>query len=527
LGLRFLLFTLVLLIGVVPTLAQEQIALTTAGWPFVQVPTQEQIDSDPYWAVYNDMLQAWLAENPNVTIEQVDFNIWDPQGLVTGIAGGTAPSAWSATVLGSYSMPATRAAFAQGLSADVTDLYAEYDVDSMVADYIRAYNRNWIVDGQMYAAPVNFNPGNGVIYRRDLVRELGLEEPGPGWTWDQFQALALALTADGRRGAALPPWGMFWYLGSYGYTQTPDGLNAIPDLASGWNWRYDFMSDAEGMAQAVENYRTMLFTDQSIMTDVSMFDQQVEQALLDGTAAMGVLHAGFLRARAPGKFLDLARQEGVALEDKWGFAPFPRGTGPEIQQPFGDAIAFNPDLSPEALRAAFDLYVYMYMGEGYYNLQRGVYEATGDLTRVWEEFPTLTGITEIEGIPGGPVDAWGQTLVDEFSFAASRPIWPQPTDFLPAEGNPAPSLLALGDTVSRWTTTADGVDIMADIQTMQDNMNAEVAAFESSVSDEDFVAGISEFYATWDAFLQEHAPEFYANEWLPHFTEVLQPALGQ
>ncbi|MEO1288053.1 MAG: hypothetical protein AAFV93_09795, partial [Chloroflexota bacterium] len=140
--------------------AQSRIIIRTAGqWPFVEVPSQAQIDSDPYYALYDQVIQDWLAENPNVEIELIEFNPWDQQALLTAIAGGTAPTAWSATVLGGYNMQNTRAAFRQGLAADVTELYAAYDMDNVVAPYVQNYNANWIVDGQMYAVPVNFNPG--------------------------------------------------------------------------------------------------------------------------------------------------------------------------------------------------------------------------------------------------------------------------------------------------------------------------------------------------------------------------------
>lgn len=516
----------VLAFSITPVTAQQQITIKTAGqWPFVEVPTEAQIESDPFYALYDQIVQDWLAENPNVTIELIDFDPWNQQGLLTAIAGGTAPTAWSATVLGGYNMQNTRAAFRQGLAADVTELYAEYEMDNLVATYIQDYNANWIVDERMYAVPVNFNPGNSIVYRRDLVNELGLEHPVAGWTWDDFAELAAALTTDERWGAAMPPWGMTWYLRSYGYGALPTAINIVPDPSTGWNWRYDFTHDAEGMAQRIGEYRAMIFDDRSLLTDVNMFDQQVEQALLDGTAAMGQLHAGFLRNRAPGKFIDVAQQNEMALEEMWGFAPFPVGTAPEIQHPFGDAVAFNPDLSDAELAAAFDLYHYMWLGEGYERLVQGIYEQTNDLQRIWGEFPTLTGNTSFEGVEGGPADAWGETLASEFEIAANRPIWPNVADFQPAEANPAPSLLAYNDAISRWTNTPGDLNLVAEIAEMETNINAELRVFESSVADEDFVTGLVNYYDVLNTFYETHAPDFYENTWLPWYNESIVPVI--
>jgi ABC-type glycerol-3-phosphate transport system substrate-binding protein len=159
---------------------QDSVVVKSAGWPMPEpMPTAEQLAADPTRQVYADILQAWLEQNPGVSIERVEFNIWDQQTLVTGLAGGTAPTGYFTTVLGNYNMPNTRAAFAQGLAADVTEYFNALGIESKVAPYVKAQMGKFIMNGRYYGLPIGYNSGVGFIYRKDLLAEAGIAEPTP------------------------------------------------------------------------------------------------------------------------------------------------------------------------------------------------------------------------------------------------------------------------------------------------------------------------------------------------------------
>jgi ABC-type glycerol-3-phosphate transport system substrate-binding protein len=196
---------------------QESVVLRSAGWPFAEeMPAAELIANDPSKAVYAQLLQAWLDQNPGVSIERVEFNIWDQQTLITGLAGGAAPTAYHTTVLGNYNIANTRAAFAQGLAADVTEYYNALGIDAKLPDYVKAQMGKWILDGKYYGLPTVFNPGVGFIYRKDFFVAAGIPEPTPDWTWADLKAAAKALTTADRFGVAFQRWALSWWLEAEG-----------------------------------------------------------------------------------------------------------------------------------------------------------------------------------------------------------------------------------------------------------------------------------------------------------------------
>lgn len=519
------------LFGLAGVSAQETIVLKTAGWPFADpLPTPEQIEADPTRQVYADILQAWLDENPGVLIEAIDFNIWDQQTLVTGLAGGVAPTAFHTTVLGGYNMSGTRAAFAQGLAADVTEYYESLGIADKIAPYVQQQMSKWILDGRYYALPTVFNPGVGFIYRRDLFQEAGVEEPTADWTWGDLRELARALTTADRKGLALQRWALSWALEAEGISQNPavGVTTVVPDPQSGWNWRYDYTSQSDRIVEVIEQFRGMVFEDQSVFIDAANDDNAIYSALLNGTAAIGGLHPGFLRRVGEGSPNQVAEELGKTFEEVWGWVPHPRGNSGRfgVTLPFLDAISFSPDATPAELEKAVSLYEYFYLGEGYTRQIQALYESTGELKRVWGEYPTLTGVTSFEGVEGGPDAAWGEAVVNGFTTAANTPYPPEVWQFFPAETNPSPTLISWGDFVSRMSLEPNVTDIAADLQAAQDNVNSEISAFTSSVSDEEFVNAAREYYAAQDAHLQEHAPEFYTNVWKPWYDSNVAPALA-
>jgi hypothetical protein len=509
---------------------QDQIKLKTAGWPFADpLPTADEIKADPTKQVYADILKVWLDQNPGVTIERIEFNIWDQQTLVTGLAGGTAPTAFHTTVLGSYQMPSTRAAFAQNLAADVTEYYKKLNIDSKIAPYIKAQMGKWEVDGKIYALPTVFNPGVGFIYRKDLIKAAGLEEPTADWTWDDLKKYAKALTSGDRKGVGLPRWGLSWALQAEGVNQNPalGVTTVIPDAASGWNWKWDFSTQADRIVKVIETFREMIFTDKSVFIDQANTDNEIFSAVLDGRIGFAPLHPGFLRRSGEGSPTKVAADLGKKFDEVWGWVQQPRGASGlvGVTVPFLDAISFNPEATKAELEKAVSLYEYFYLGEGYLKQQQALYEQTKDAKRVWGEYPTLTGATTFDKIPVSATDAWGAGVVKSLDTAAAIAYPPEEWQFFPVQKNPAPTLTAFGDFTSRMTFEANVSDIKAELKAVEDSLNAEVKAFNSSVSDADFVAAAKKYYAAQDAYLKANAPKFY-DTWKAWYDKAIAPALG-
>lgn len=509
---------------------QDAANLKTAGWPFVEKYSEEQIAGDPGFKVYNDLLQAWLDKNPGVTVERIEFNIWDQQTLLTGLAGGTAPTAFHTTVLGSYNMAGTRAAFAQELAADVTEYYNTLGIDSKIAPYVKAQMGKWVLDGKTYALPTVFNPGVGIMYRKDFFTEAGVAEPTATWTWNDLKDIAKKLTTADRKGIALQRWAISWWLQSEGISQNPAlGITTVvPDAASGWNWKYDFTTSADRIAAAINGFREMVFTDQSVFFDTANDDNAVFSAILDGRVAMAPLHPGFLRRVGAGSPDQVAKDLGKSFTDVWGWIQHPRGNsgGMGVTVPFLDAISYSPDATPAELKAAVGLYEYFYLGEAYEKQQVALWETTQDLKRVWGEYPTITGKTSFEGIPGTPAEAWGADVITNLESAANIAYPPEDWAFFPAQKNPSPTLVAFGDFTSRMSVEPEIGDIATELKAVEDSVNGEIAAFESSVSDAEFTEAARSYYAAQEEYLKANAPDFYNNVWKAWYEEKVKPVLA-
>jgi ABC-type glycerol-3-phosphate transport system substrate-binding protein len=493
--------------------ATSTVKLLTGGWPFNAMPTKEDIEKSPASKAYAEVLQAWLDQNPGVTVEKVETSIWSQQDLVTAIAGGTAPSAYPGLVLGNYRTDATRAAFVQGLAADITPLVNGYQTNSKVAEYAQPLWSTWNVDNKYYAAPGDYNVGVGIYYRRDLIQEAGLKEPEPGWTWDDFRALAKGLAKGNVKGAALQTWGIGWLLSANGFEM----LTKLPAPETDWNWKWDYTSLATIWASAISRYRGMVFEDQSVLTDQSYQDDDVAKAFRNGNAAMISNNTGFLMNNPddPASIVGLANSLNKSTDDVFGWVSHPVGdTGMfGTTQPQVVLVSFSPDLKGEELDKAYSLFDYLTFGEGYIKQRQAAYELTKDVRRAYTDVVPLNGITTFDGVPGSADEAWGKKFTDAVRAAAAIPLVPASGLYIPPEKNTGPTGDAINDAQSRWSFETGNLDI--------------AAGFSSSVADNDFIDGATKYYAALDEFWKKNAPEFYEKTFKPWYAAKVLPALNK
>jgi hypothetical protein len=467
-----------------------------------------------------------MDKNPGVTLKTIKLDIWNTEALKTAVTGGTAPAVFPGNVLGEWDDTATKSAFAQGLVADVTPLVEKSGVGDKLADYAKPIWETWKVNGKYYGSPDYFGAGNGIYYRRDLIRELGLKEPAAGWTWPEFRELAKGLTKGKRKGVAFQKHSINWWLGTDGWFD----VTQLPDRSSPWHWRWDYTSFADTWAKDVEGFRGMNFDDGSVLSDVAFGDGDVNNAFAQGRAAISGSNTGWFTASAstantPGA---LAKKLGKPLDEVVGWIQHPVGNLGRFgsTQAFMTVLSFSPDLSENDLDKAFSLHNWLTIGEGYDLQKKSLWSTTKDLKQVFNDPAPFHGRTTIDGIPGGVKEAWGENYVKAVTDAAAIPLLPNKSDFFPVEDKAGPAATPAEDAMSRWSFERGRVDIRADLSKVEQTRNKQAKSFKSSASEEDFVKAAKSYYETCQKFWQQHAPEYAAQVYDGWYEKNVVPALG-
>jgi len=498
--------------------------LLNPDWPFYRImPTPEQIQEDPSLQVYADAVPAWLEEN-DVRIEYSSLGIWDQQALLTAIAGGTATTYYSAGVIGGWSDTGMRTAFAQGLAADTTEAVLEHGILDKLSESVRAAYDNTALDGRYYGLPDTVLSGLGVFYRKDLIEALGLQEPTPDWTWQDFAELAKGLTGEGRRGAILQPWAFDLMLNVGG----AELLGRVPAPETSWNWRFDYTSNLDYLMPMIELGRRMLYEDRSVLSNPNTApDDAVTSAFYRGEAAMFIQHSGFYMSPAGQGMNELAANVGKDLNEVVGWVRLPKaesGTfGPQVSL---SLIAVNPDLSDEELSKAVGFYDFVRLSDLPDRRAQISWQERQSLRSVYGSPVSLDNTPRVPGIPGSFADAWGEDFARSVDAAINVPTPPTTATYLPPEVSPGPSGTALSDAMNRIFFTVGDVDVAAILREAEEIMNAQAQSFVSSVPDDQFIAGIRDYYAASAAFWQEHAPRFYEEVFAPWLEKNVEPVVG-
>jgi hypothetical protein len=490
------------------------------------MPTAEDIEKEPNRKGYATALQTWLDQNPGVTFEQVDVNIWDPQAIVTAISGGTAPLYVFASSVGGWTTAGTRAAFVQGLLADTTPVVEKYGLkQKMTKQAIESWEPYGMVDGKYINYPIDAGLNGTFYYRRDLLKEAGVAEPSLDWTWEDVRAMAKGLTsdADNRKGVGLEKSAVGAMLADHGF----DITSHVPAPDTSWNWARDF-SDPK-YVEVSNLLRAMVFEDKTVFSDASANGEAYMKAFVDGAIAMyqtNILGAFGSSANANSPAA-LAKRLDKPYQEVFGFAPRPKGSnGFQQGGAYVGGVAFSPDATAELLDKGAGAVDYMFLGKGWDIQKAGQYEATKDLQAVFNYPLPIDGKYTYEGVPGSFADAWGEeTLKAAQAIAGIK----NPTDrglFFPAEQNPGPGNEAIDDTWSKFIYVADQMDLAAELKTAQDTWNQQAGGFTSSVDDADFIASAKKYYAELDTYLQQNLPEFYQGTYKPWYESKVAPVLG-
>lgn len=220
-----------------------------------------------------EIVDAWNEANPHTQVELVQGS-WDNvhDQLVTQFQGGTAPDVIhdeSADIMGFAN---------QGYLADLSP-YLSDEVKGAVTEDV--WQSVTAADGTVVAAPTLLQ-SYVVFVNADAFADAGVEVPaGEQLTWDDFQALAKELTADGTYGVG---WGM----------QQPTA--AVMSLALGFDGTF---FSGEGDAASIEmganelavpeRIHAMAYEDQSLdPVSLTQSGSDVLPGFFDGKYAMYV-----------------------------------------------------------------------------------------------------------------------------------------------------------------------------------------------------------------------------------------------
>nr|WP_192752301.1 ABC transporter substrate-binding protein [Actinopolymorpha pittospori]MBE1608536.1 hypothetical protein [Actinopolymorpha pittospori] len=503
------------------------VVLTVAGGVagFDAMPTAKEQKANPSTKAYADALSAWLKDNPGVRTKQVSLNVWDQQALSTAITGGTAPAAFPADVVSAWNQAQLAAASKQGLFADVTDQLKAHKVEENLTDYAKPIFMRKKVGDRFFVAPRVYNVGTGIHYRLDLIRQAGLKEPTPDWTWDDVRELARGLTTESRKGMVLQGSGVNGPMNADGM----DFHAHVPAPETGWNWRWDYLGQADRWIPLIQGARDMIFKDQSILSDVSMTDTDARAAFVRGDVAMQHNTVVYYDV-PPGTEdapTDLAKKLGKPIWDVVGWTTEPVGRNGRGSATQGqvDTVGFSPDLAGEALDKSVSLLAYM-QTEGWVRQRTAVYEATKDPQRVFVQediTPVYKGL--LEKLPSSPDEAWGEPFMDQVRRAAQIPLVPSDVWFFPAEANQGPTTTVRDDMTSRWANERGDIDLRADLTNLGATLNKQAASFTSSTGDDEFVKNALAFYEANAEYWQENAPEYYQNVFRDWYEDTVMPAL--
>lgn len=317
--------------------------------PFSRGPYKNVVEK----AVHTGELDALMAqysralfelEHPRVRVEFVNFDMWSPnfkQVLAVSLASRRAPAVYIARDL-----PQT---IEQGVYADVTDLVSTWDQKDRQPEGSR---REGTVSGHTYTVAGNELGGTLIRYRKDWFREAGIfnehGEPGPpsGWTWADFRRICRRLADPAKKRA-----GFAGQTNDFFFNEAHGLRLYIPDRSGKRTWRFND-SDPR-LLQSLRNSRSMVQDEKSVTTSVSMGWFEWHAEFDAGRAAM----ISSFSPHIPMESLSQPQKMGAdrPFRDVVGMALPPTGpTGLTGFKALTNNFGFDPTLSKEELRAAFD-----------------------------------------------------------------------------------------------------------------------------------------------------------------------------
>jgi multiple sugar transport system substrate-binding protein len=185
--------------------------------------------------IENRNLRAFERRTPGVRVvnDAISTQAEYREQILTSIGAGTPPDVF---LLDNIDVPAFAA---RDVLLDLGPLAPRVGLDTAAFDpRVRAI---FTVGGKLLALPKGYSP-MVLVYNRRLFRAAGIEPPAGDWTWDQFMAVARALTRDTDGDGRVDQWGaafdrrvflwLPWIWAGGGDVLCPDGRSASGCLDS-------------------------------------------------------------------------------------------------------------------------------------------------------------------------------------------------------------------------------------------------------------------------------------------------------
>ena len=294
-------------------------------------------NNDPGLTDWQNMADAFMAENPHVTIEiQVYENEALKAALQTALQAGEVPDLFQ-----SWGGGGLREQVEAGLVQDLTDSAAGF-----IGDLSPGALSLFQVDGAQYAIPYNIGVV-GLWYNKGLFAEAGIDAPATTWTelLEDVQTLEDAGITPIAVGAGDKWPAHFWY--SYLMVRI-GGADVMNEIAETNDFSVPAVIEAgEKVAElvALEPFQPGFLAAGWDAPDGESGTMALEQAAMD---LMGQWAPGAFRAQA-----GVDTSAGEELPWELGWAPFPavEGGAGALTDAFGggDGFAVGIDAPPETV----------------------------------------------------------------------------------------------------------------------------------------------------------------------------------
>lgn len=294
--------------------AAADVTITMSGW---------SLDTTPEFQLLAD---TFHAQNPSITVDlkEYDAGEYDTQ-MTADLAAGAAPDLYILKNLKNFVTYQ-----AGGQLTDVSDIVGDVGSGNAAVDFYK-------IDGATYAVPYRQDSWF-TYYNKDLFDKAGMAYPDGSWTWDDYDAAAVALTAalgDGVVGSYEHGWQST--LQGFALAQTPGA-----DLLSG---DYSYLKPYYD--------RVIALQDSGAQTDYST----VSTNKLTYQGQFGTQKAALMNMGSWYVATLIAQQaSGDADQFAWGIAPAPQFDSSTTNKPvtFGDptGIGINPAVDASKLDAA-------------------------------------------------------------------------------------------------------------------------------------------------------------------------------
>jgi len=493
--------------------AEKKIKIKVWGGPPTTYPSVEKMleTTDAFKArdLYEEIL--FEATHSGVDVVPITWDMWSKEAgrkLMSGLASGEAPCLYYTGHIGGV-----QTCIGQGLVADITDLWNAWPPHTEVP---AAFMTPAMKDGHVYAIPQDLGMSWAVNYRKDWLESAGVfnaeGKPAPpkNWTWTDYATIMKKITdpKKGTYGGCLPPFLQDMIDWEW------DAPVLRPDPTGKYTWRANF--DSIEKTKLFKMWHDMIYVDKSVMTGADIWYGEINNAFKTEKCGTLILKTTHLCApdrwrfgKPSEKYPRFQECVGItflpAMPDSGGMVPNTLHT---------NLFAFNPTISKEELKTAFDYYIWHWAGEG-----RSIYRRMRALVGYAPYWQVIPPYAENRHAPGLPpfTELFPPEYIKVNQEMANLPNAPRRDAF----GLSQTHGKEFGDV---YISTAEKILCDPNYNTVEKitkalqegNKLADETALNYKIKGqtmEDF----KKYYTALGEFYEKNWPEYYKNYWYPQF----------